>query len=137
MTDPALPADPGAGGVVLNAAGEVLLVRYRAGGWTFPKGHIEAGETLEQTAEREVLEETGVAAWVVAPLSTTRYANNRGVRREIHWFLMRADAARTRLEGIFEDGGFHAPAAAAGLLSYPQDQALLREALDLAGPRQP
>lgn len=132
MTDASCPADPGAGGVVLNAAGEVLLVRYTGGGWTFPKGHIEAGETLEQTAEREVLEETGVAARVVAPLPVTRYTNSRGVAREIHWFLMRVGAAQTRFEPIFEDGGFHAPAAAAGLLSYQQDHTLLRAALDLA-----
>lgn len=136
MTDAqTFPADPGAGGVVLNPRGEVLLVRYRGGVWTFPKGHIEAGETLEQTAEREVLEETGVAAQVVVPLPTTRYTNNRGVPREIHWFLMRAQADQIQLEGLFEDGGFHAPAAAAGLLSYQQDHTLLREALAVAARR--
>src|SRR5262245_15163023 len=51
-----------AGGIV-QRDGELLLVKVKnlkgQVVWTFPKGHIEKGETLEQTAEREVLEETG------------------------------------------------------------------------------
>ena len=40
---------------------KVLMVKHRAGGhWAFPKGHVERGETEEQTACREVREETGV-----------------------------------------------------------------------------
>ena len=52
-------AEPGAGGVVLSVRGAVLLLRYKGGGWTFPKGHIEAGERDEEAAVREVREETG------------------------------------------------------------------------------
>ena len=41
----------------------VLMVKHVAGGhWAFPKGHVEKGETEEQTAVREVLEETGIDA---------------------------------------------------------------------------
>ncbi|PYE54751.1 NUDIX hydrolase [Deinococcus yavapaiensis] len=119
----------GAGGVVLNAENEVLLVRYRSGGWTFPKGHIDPGERVEQTAVREVKEETGVTASIFAPLSPTRYTNDRGVAREIHWFLMRAAPSVTVLETLFDDGGFFAPSTALELLSYPEDKALLKEAL--------
>src|SRR5690606_41693303 len=36
--------------------------------WSLPKGHIEAGETPEQTAVREVAEETGITGQVVAPM---------------------------------------------------------------------
>lgn len=41
-------------------SGDILLVRHRAGHWGLPKGHIEAGESLEQTARRELAEETGI-----------------------------------------------------------------------------
>lgn len=53
-----------AAGVLLEQEGRVLLVRRRydprAGAWCIPAGFMEAGETPEQSAEREVLEETGL-----------------------------------------------------------------------------
>ena len=48
-----------AGGLVTNAKGEFLLIR-RSGLWDLPKGHQEPGEALEETALREVQEETGL-----------------------------------------------------------------------------
>ncbi|TDE86698.1 NUDIX hydrolase [Deinococcus sp. S9] len=122
---------PGAGGVVLDGAGRVLLVRYRSGAWAFPKGHLEAGETPEQTAVREVREETGVSAVPLAPLPATRYTNDRGEAREIYWFVMRTPAVSTTLEETFVEGGFFTPDVAATMLTYPEDQHLLRAALAL------
>jgi 8-oxo-dGTP pyrophosphatase MutT (NUDIX family) len=52
-----------AGGVVYRRSGEaveILMIQDRLGRWTIPKGHVEAGETIEQTAVREVTEETGL-----------------------------------------------------------------------------
>jgi 8-oxo-dGTP pyrophosphatase MutT (NUDIX family) len=39
-----------------------LLLRSRSGCWDFPKGQIEPGETKEETARRELYEETGLSA---------------------------------------------------------------------------
>ena len=52
-----------AGGVVFRRVGErieILMIQDRLGRWTIPKGHVEEGESLEQTAVREVAEETGL-----------------------------------------------------------------------------
>jgi 8-oxo-dGTP pyrophosphatase MutT (NUDIX family) len=52
-----------AGGVVYrhgSAGVEILMIQDRLGRWTIPKGHVEEGERLEQTALREVEEETGL-----------------------------------------------------------------------------
>ena len=127
---------PGAGGVVLRRAGpaspaQVLLVRYRSGDWAFPKGHIEGSETPEQTAVREVQEETGVRARILGPLPTTRYTNDRREAREITWFLMEAHEAQPgeQLEDTFSEGGFAEVAQARARLSFAEDLMLLSAAL--------
>ena len=61
--------------------------------WSLPKGHIEAGETAEQAAVREVKEETGIIGRVVAPLGTIDFwfvAEDRRVHKTVHHFLLRA-----------------------------------------------
>lgn len=54
---------------------EFLLVRTRSGrAWTFPKGHLESGESPVQAAEREAREEAGVSGRIAArPLTRYRY----------------------------------------------------------------
>ena len=116
---------------------EALLVRYRGSGtWGFPKGHLEAGETPQQAAVREVQEETGVRAQVVAALPDTTYTNDRGEARRIAWFMMSAEggperAADLQLEDLFSAGGFLGVAEASIRLSFAEDRALLDRALTL------
>lgn len=54
-----------AGGMVFRRVGsdsiDILMIQDRLGRWTIPKGHVEEGESLEQTALREVEEETGLS----------------------------------------------------------------------------
>jgi mutator protein MutT len=87
-----------AGGVVLDAtrANVALIGRLDRRGrllWSLPKGHIEEGETPEQTAVREVAEETGIGSEVVRPLGTIDYwfvADNRRIHKTVHHFLLQA-----------------------------------------------
>ncbi|QGK71893.1 NUDIX domain-containing protein [Allosaccharopolyspora coralli] len=61
--------------------------------WSLPKGHIEAGETAEEAAAREVAEETGITGRVVAPLGMIDYwfvADDRRVHKTVHHFLLDA-----------------------------------------------
>lgn len=83
-----------AGGVVVNGCGERLMIR-RNGRWDLPKGHIEPGEEPEACAAREIAEETGVEAEVVAPLCSTWHAywfpkTARWELKRTRWFLLRA-----------------------------------------------
>ena len=119
----------GAGGLVFNAAGEVLLIRDRRGFWVFPKGHVEEGETLQAAAVREVREEAGVAARVEAALGVTRYTNDRGVAREVHWFRMRGEGP-VRLEPGLTGAGFFDPEEAARRLAFSEDVELLNRAFE-------
>ena len=75
---------------------EVLLVRGSTAPheWVLPKGHIERGETPEQAAEREVLEEAGVVAKTLAPLDGTEFITPKGKPARVAFFLMeRLDSA--------------------------------------------
>ena len=49
-----------AGGVVINQSNRVLLVCQKGKSWSFPKGHIEAGEDCLSAAKREIWEESGI-----------------------------------------------------------------------------
>ncbi len=118
----------GAGGVLLNPKGQVLLIRDRQGYWCFPKGHLDAGESHHQAALREVEEETGVKGKVKQELSVTRYTNNKGIAREIHWFLMEGQG-RIHLEKGLYGAGFFDLAEARRLLAFSEDVELLEEAL--------
>ena len=61
--------------------------------WSLPKGHLEAGETAEDAAVREVEEETGIRGRVVAALGTIDYwfvAEDRRVHKTVHHYLLEA-----------------------------------------------
>jgi len=57
-----MPVEKSAGAVVFRRNKEIkyLLIQYGRGHWEFPRGLIEKGETLEQTARREIKEEVGI-----------------------------------------------------------------------------
>ena len=80
-----------AGAVVVDRSGRVLLVRRghppRAGEWSLPGGHVEPGETPEDAAVREVLEETAVAARLVCGLGVVS-VEGEGRTYAIHEHLL-------------------------------------------------
>jgi ADP-ribose pyrophosphatase len=77
------------GGVVLDKTGQVLLVEpkghFDGYVWTFPKGRPNPGETAEEAALREVLEESGVFARIVGLIPKVY---DGGTTRNVY-FLMR------------------------------------------------
>lgn len=80
-----------AGGLVLNPNREILFIQ-RLGIWDLPKGRIETGETIEETAVREVEEECGVNGLIIInPLITTYhlfFMDDIMQLKITHWFLM-------------------------------------------------
>ncbi|MHB0868765.1 MAG: NUDIX domain-containing protein [Chloroflexota bacterium] len=77
-----------AGGVVL-LGDQVVLRRTARGEYLFPKGHVEPGESMEETARREVAEEVGLEAEIVAPLGDVDFSY-QGDDYRVTMFLMRA-----------------------------------------------
>jgi 8-oxo-dGTP diphosphatase len=81
-----------AGGLVYRTAGAHIeiacIYREARGDWTFPKGKLDKGETFEDAALREVLEETGLHCDVVRFLGTTNYTHRKGKPKIVAYYLM-------------------------------------------------
>ncbi len=90
--DDAEPQVRAAGGVVWRVdAGEVLVAvvhRPKYDDWTFPKGKLEAGETDEHAAHREVVEETGLECVLGRELPSVRYLDNKGRSKLVRYWEM-------------------------------------------------
>jgi ADP-ribose pyrophosphatase YjhB (NUDIX family) len=90
-----------AGGFVLDRRGRqpqaALIARRDRRGrliWSLPKGHVEAGETPEDAAVREVFEETGIRGSIVASLGTIDFwfmAENQRIHKTVHHYLLDAE----------------------------------------------
>jgi 8-oxo-dGTP pyrophosphatase MutT (NUDIX family) len=125
-----------AGGIVIRFLGENAQFvagrrrRERDGAtWTLPKGTPIPGETLEETALREVAEETGLKVRVVSPLDSIKYSFvQRGtrIRKTVHYFLMEAvGGSLDDHDREFEEVRWVAFDDAAGLLSFETERALV------------
>jgi len=115
---------------VILEDGRVLLILMRnlAGEkvWTFPKGHLEPGETPQAAALREVAEETGFNCEVTGDLYKAEYSfirNGRPVDKDVRWYRMKrlgGDGVVKTPEEIF-DMEWCSLAVAKKHLSYPSD----------------
>src|SRR5262252_7513451 len=116
-----------AGGLVFDRDGRIALVceRRRSGGrrWTLPKGRLEAGETLEEAALREVHEEAGVRARIIGYVGV-----HEGKRSFIHYFHMEVVRVEEHRDERVEKVRFVAPARATELVRSSRDRRLRRVA---------
>ena len=101
-----LPVEKAGGGLVYNANGDVLFI-FRNGKWDLAKGGMEKNETIEETAIREVEEETGVNGLVITDkLQKTYHIFKRNGRYKLkitQWFEMRTQFEGTP-QGQAEEG---------------------------------
>jgi 8-oxo-dGTP pyrophosphatase MutT (NUDIX family) len=128
-----------AGGVVVSFERErpslVVGMRRRARDavtWTLPKGTPDPGETVEETATREVAEETGLRVRILEPLPSIEYdfvQDGTRIHKTVHYFLMEPvggdfsqhDAEFERVRWVpFDEAG--------GLLSFATERELVATA---------
>lgn len=122
-----------AGGILMEDGSVLLILMRNLKGdqvWTFPKGHVDPGETPEQAAVREVLEETGWECEIDSYLLTSTYSFMRGdmmVDKDVRWYLMKRvggdGVPRTPDEVL--DMRWLPLAEAEKELVYPSDQELI------------
>lgn len=101
------------GGVVIFR-GKILLLyknyRNRYEGWVLPKGTVEEGEEYNETALREVKEETGVSANIIKYVGKSQYSFSTPkdtVTKDVHWYLMMSDSyySKPQLKNILKIQG--------------------------------
>jgi 8-oxo-dGTP diphosphatase len=126
MADPEVLA---AGGLVVRDDGRIAVIhRPRYDDWSLPKGKLDPGESFEDGAVREVLEETGVRGRIVAELEPTSYVDRKGRDKVVRWYRMELDGdpAAFAPNDEVDELRWVTPAEAGALLSYEHDRALVR-----------
>jgi len=143
-----------AGGIIYrkrNGAVEIFFIKDSYQRWSFPKGHQELGETLAETAIREIREETGLTGLkYVAPLGKTSFRFRREVgmiHKSVHYFLFEAAADakerfRTRAEvgeghELIQEGKWVPMRQAFSTSSYKNSDHLLASAFRIIGGNRP
>lgn len=120
------------GALVVRKNGEsydLVLLRHRFGGhWSFPKGHVEAGENERQTALREVREETGLTIRLLDGFrESVEYFPKPGVKKQVVYFLGEALGDKlVRQEEEISELKWASIAEADGLVTFANDKRLIR-----------
>lgn len=85
-----------AGGIILNRENEILLVyNPETDSWTYPKGHVEEGESFLETAKREILEETDISDLELIselPIYERPTRQQQNKIKVMHMFLFRTNS---------------------------------------------
>lgn len=109
-----------------------LLIRNRRSAhWGFPKGHIEKGETKEETAIREILEETGLNVRILPDFrQNSEYTIQGKIEKSVDIFLAETNETEFKIqEEEIEECDWFSYADALKTLNYENDKRILGEAL--------
>jgi len=97
--------------------------------WSLPKGHIEPGETREETAAREIAEETGIEGKVLAELGSidfTFVADGRRIHKTVHHFILERTGGSVSTEDVeVADVAWVAVADVQARLTYADERRLM------------
>jgi 8-oxo-dGTP pyrophosphatase MutT (NUDIX family) len=134
------------GGIVVrqgNSGPELVLGcrrrddRSRA--WSLPKGTPDGDESIEQTALREVTEETGLDVHIVTPVGPVEYyfmQHGKRIHKIVHYFLMEATGGDLeRHDHEFEEVRWVPLKEARTLMSYTTERDIVEQALPLVTSR--
>lgn len=118
---------------VINGVVRYLLIKNRrSSNWSFPKGHVEEGETSEETAKREVLEEAGIRIRIFPGfVSKSQYTIQNRIQKTVQIFAATTNDEQTRIQPEeIEDYIWLPFESAHKYLKFENDKAILSEAND-------
>ncbi|MBN1666208.1 MAG: NUDIX hydrolase [Anaerolineales bacterium] len=123
-----------AGGLLwrLGARGRqlALIHRQRYDDWSLPKGKREPGETWQETALREVLEETGCQAELLGFIGGTTYTVKGGPKVVLFWSMRVAEDCELQENAEVDAFQWVSPEQALEILSYASERQLVRQWLE-------
>jgi 8-oxo-dGTP diphosphatase len=104
----------------------LLVHRPKYDDWTLPKGKLDPGETHEQAAVREVLEETGLRCTRGGELASTTYRDRHGRPKRVRYWEMAVEGGRFTPNREVDEVRWVDVGAAERLLSYARDREVVR-----------
>ena len=110
---------------VVQAAGGLVVRRPVQDDWSFPKGKLEAGETLDVAALREVREETGMTCELLRFIGHTEYVDRKGRQKTVAYWIMAATGGSFSPNQEVDELRWLTLDEASRLLSYARDQELI------------
>ena len=109
---------------------EVLLIRMRHDRYSFPKGHMEPGETPEETALREVSEETGITVRLLPGFRVSVPSARAGDQRSVHFYAAEYVSGTLQPQQSELEDALWCPAnEAAARVTFPADRDAFGQAL--------
>ena len=113
---------------------QMLLVRHHGGHWGFPKGHALAGETFQQTAERELMEETRleVIRYLLPDVFQEKYQfEERGqqVYKTVHYLVAEVEGEATPQPEEIQTAQWFSCAEAQAVLTFPHSRSLCQKVI--------
>lgn len=109
----------------------VLLVHHNLGHWGIPKGHMEKGEKEEETAIREVLEETGITTSIIDGFRRIiSYSPKKATIKDVVFFLGEAKTFTIHSqESEVEEARFIEIEESLKVVTYLQEKEVIKEAI--------
>ena len=120
------------GAIIYNQNKEVLIVKHNKGHWDFPKGHVEGNETEQETAIREVKEETNIDINILGNYRyEIHYSPKENVEKTVVFFL----ASNTSKDTVKQDAeianiGWFKYDEALDILTYNDAKRLLKKSYE-------
>ena len=102
-----------------------IVHRPKYDDWTFPKGKLDAGESFEEAALREVLEETGLECELGEELDSTTYRDRNGREKLVRYWEMTPVGGEFEPNDEVDELRWVEPAEARSMLTYGRDRGLV------------
>ena len=128
------PLETSCGFILLNYD-SILLLQYPQGHWSFPKGHVEAGDSdHHSTAKRELTEETGISEVKIDQswCEKTEYSfmkKGRETPKQVFWYIAETDEIDVRLSHEHSNYLWLQTEEAIEQVTFDQEKELLQSAL--------